>query len=108
MSHINVEFYIDQLRELLPYVPPIPIQTIKALHEKGDLGGVVKVIRSTTNIGVRLTVHWTSGPPPQESPNAPAWIRLPKTVPYYGTPASKELKLDIFIYSCTSPQLGSF
>jgi hypothetical protein len=29
--------------------------------------------------------------------NAPAWIRLPEKVPYYGTDAFKEMKADMFI-----------
>jgi hypothetical protein len=47
------------------------------------------------NVDVALTIHWTSGPAP--TPNARAWIILPEKMPYYGTPAFKKLKLDIFI-----------
>ncbi len=78
-------------------MPPIPVQRIKALHRKRDFGGIVKLIRSTMNVDVRLTIHWTGGPPPKEIPNAPAWIRLPEKMPSYGTPAFKELKLDMFV-----------
>ena len=49
------------------------------------------------NVGVHLTIHWTNGPPPKEIPNANAWISLPETMPYYGTSAFKDQKLDIFI-----------
>jgi hypothetical protein len=97
MPDINVKGYIDRLREALPYVPPIPVQEIKALHKTGDLGGVVKLIRNTMNVGVGLTIHWTGGPPPKEIPGALAWINLPGKMPYYGTAAFKDLKLDIFI-----------
>jgi hypothetical protein len=97
MPDIDIKSYIDQLRKALPYVPPVPVQKIKALREKSDYDSVVKLIRSTMNVGANLTVHWTSGLPPREIPNANAWISLPETMPYYGTPAFKEQTLDIFI-----------
>jgi hypothetical protein len=75
-------------------VPPIAVEKIKALHEKGDLGGIVKFIRNTMNVNVRLALHWTTE---QSRMNAPAWIRLPEKVPYYGTDAFKEMKADMFI-----------
>lgn len=96
MAEIDVKTYIDRLRQRLPYVPPIAVKKLKALHRKGDFGGIVKLVRSTMNIDVRLTVHWTSTSP-KEMPNAPAWITLPKKMPYYGTAAFKELTLDLFV-----------
>jgi len=102
MSYISVESYIEQLRQQLPYVPPVPVSVIKALHKKRDFAGIVRLIRSTMNVGVNLNLHWTSGPAPKEIPNAPAWIRLPEKMPYYGTPAFKEMKLDIFILKSLS------
>lgn len=95
-KEIDVRAYIEQLRRALPYVPPIPVKKIKALHNNGDFGGVVKLIRSTMNVDVGLTLHWTTTPP-REMPNAPAWITMPAKMPYYGTDAFKELKLEIFI-----------
>jgi hypothetical protein len=97
MPQIDVKAYLDQLRQALPYVPPLPVQAIKALHKKRDFGGIVRLIRSTMNVEVGLTIHWTSGPPPKGLEKAKAWISLPQKMPYYGTPAFKELKLDIFI-----------
>jgi hypothetical protein len=96
MPDIDVKAYIGQLRRDLPYVPPIPVRKIKWLHSKRDFGGVVKLIRSTMNVDVRLTLHWTSTQSNQTS-NAPAWIVVPQKMPYYGTPAFKALKLDMFI-----------
>lgn len=93
MSDIDVEAYIDQLRQVLPYVPPIPVQEIKALHRKRDLGGIVKLVRKTMNVNVRLTLHWTD----QVHGNAPAWILLPKKMPYYGTPEFAKIGIDMFI-----------
>ncbi len=97
MSDIDVKAHVDQLRRLLPYVPPVSVDEIKALHQKGDFGAVVKLIRSTMNVGVNLTIHWTSGPPPKGLERAKAWISLLEKMPYYGTPEFKELKMDIFI-----------
>jgi hypothetical protein len=103
MPDIDVKAYIEQLRKVLPYVPPIAVEKIKALYEKGDLGGVVKVIRNTMNINVHLILHWTSGLHYTSEhsatfrPNAPAWIERPEKMPYYGTDAFKEMKVDLFI-----------
>jgi hypothetical protein len=97
MADIDVKAYIDGLRRALPYVPPIPVQEIKALHRERDFGAIVRLIRSTMNVDVGLTLHWTNGPPPKGLEMAKAWIKLPKPMPYYGTPAFKDLKLDIFI-----------
>jgi hypothetical protein len=97
MPEIDVKAYIDQLRQALPYVPPVPIEKIKALHRKRDFGAVVRLIRSTMNVNVRLTLHWIDGPTPNGHEQAPAWIKMPEKMPYYGTPAFKELKLDVSI-----------
>jgi hypothetical protein len=104
MPDIDVKAHLDQLRKVLPYVPPIAVEKIKALHEKGDLGGVVKLVRNTMNVNVHLTLHWTSGlhwtsenSATWKRPNAPAWIVGPEKMPYYGTDAFKEVKVDLFI-----------
>jgi hypothetical protein len=97
MPDIDVKSYIDQLREALPYVPPIPVEEIRALHREGDLGGVVKLVRRTMNVNVRLTLHWTSGPSPTGIPNALAWVSRPEKMPYYGTAAFRETSVDMFI-----------
>jgi hypothetical protein len=97
MSDINVERYLEQLRQKLPHVPPVPVETIRALHKRRDFGGIVRLIRETMNVGVNLTVHWTSGPPPRHLPNAQAWITIPGKVPFYGTPEFKDLRMNVFI-----------
>jgi hypothetical protein len=97
MPDIDVGAYIGRLREVLPYVPPVSVKEIKRLHGRRDFGGVVKLIRSTMSVGVRLTLHWTSGPPPRHIPNAAAWISRPAKMPYYGTPAFADLTLDLFL-----------
>ena len=93
MSNIDVKAYIGQLRQALPYVPPIPVQEIKAMHRKRDLGGIVKLIRNTMNVNVRLTLHWTD----QVRGDALAWVSLPEKMPYYGTPEFAKIRIDMFI-----------
>lgn len=93
MSEIDVKAYIGQLRQTLPYVPPIPVQEIKALHRRRDLSGIVKLIRNTMNVNVRLTLHWTD----QARGDAPAWVLLPEKMPYYGTPEFTKIGIDMFI-----------
>jgi hypothetical protein len=88
MADPQIDIYIALLRKALPYVPPIPVGKIRSLHRKGDLAGVVKLIRKTMNVNVHLTLHWTS---------APAWIRAPQKMPYYGTEAFKQVRADMFI-----------
>jgi hypothetical protein len=97
MPETDVKAYLNQLRQALPYVPPIPIQQIKALHRKKDFGAIVRLIRSTMNVNVRLTLHWTDRPASNGHKQAPAWITVPENMPYYGTPAFRELKLDVSI-----------
>jgi hypothetical protein len=93
MSDIDVKAYIGQLRQALPYVPPIPVQEIKAMHRKRDLGGIVKLIRNTMSVNVRLTLHWTD----QVRGDAPAWVLLPEKMPYYGTPEFAKIRIVMFI-----------
>jgi hypothetical protein len=97
MPDIDVKAYIGALRKELPYVPPIPVRKIKALHGKGDLSAIVKLVRGTMNINVHVALHWTSERSPTGSPNAPAWITRPQTMPYYGSAAFKDVKAEMFI-----------
>jgi hypothetical protein len=93
MSEIDVKSYIGQLRQALPYVPPIALQKIKAMHRKRDLGGIVKLVRKTMNVNARLTLHWTD----QARGDEPAWVLLPEKMPYYGTPEFAKIGIDLFI-----------
>lgn len=93
MSDIDVRSYIDQLRRTLPYVQPIPVQDIRAMHRRGDLGGIVKLIRRTMNVNVRLTLHWTE----RVRGGAAAWIELPEKMPYYGTAEFAKVEAHMYI-----------
>jgi hypothetical protein len=93
MANIDIKSYIDQLRQYLPYVPLVPVEAISALHRKRDLGGIVKLIRNTMNVNVHLVLHWTD----EVRGNAPAWVTVPKRMPYYGTPEFKKIRIDMFI-----------
>jgi len=91
MPDIDIKSYLDQLRRDLPCVSPLPVQKIKALHNKQDFGGIVKLIRSTMNVDVRLTLHWTSTSL-KDKPNAAAWIALPDKMPYLRHPGVQTAK----------------
>jgi|GEM_PF-4381874 len=95
MANIDVNAYIDQLRQSLPYVPPFLNRQIKALHQKREFGVIVRLVRSMMNVDARITLHWTNSQP--STREAKAWIRLPNDMPEYGTQAFKDLKLDMFI-----------
>jgi peptidoglycan hydrolase-like protein with peptidoglycan-binding domain len=95
-SHTLVEAYLAQLQKTLPYVPPISVQNLQGLHKARDYEGIVRLIRRTMNLEVRLVLGLVNSGGP---PNAPAWIELPKdmkNMPYHGTEAFKEMKLRIF------------
>ena len=96
MSVVEIGHYLHQLREKLPYVPPVRVQAIKRLHDRRDFGGIVRLIRETMNVGANLTLHWTSGPPPAQT-SARVGFNIPPLMPYYGTSEFKALKMDMFI-----------
>jgi hypothetical protein len=67
---------------------------MRELHRKRDFAGIVKLIRNTMNINVRLVLHWTD----EIRGSAPAWVMLPPDkLPYYGTPEFKKTKIDMYI-----------
>jgi hypothetical protein len=89
-----VETYLDQLRQALPYVPPISVATerrLEALHQARDYKGMVRLVRSTVNLEVRLVVGWVNSG--GDNPNAHAWVELPDDMPFHGTEAFRRLKL---------------
>jgi hypothetical protein len=44
-STFDVKKYLHQLRQLLPYVPPISEETIKSLHKAQNYKGIIKLIK---------------------------------------------------------------
>jgi hypothetical protein len=89
----EVKGYLRQLRQSLPYVPPIPLDALYSLHKARDYEGLVRLIKKTMNIEVRLRVGWVNRGGPK---GAPAWINLPETMPTYGSNAFREMTLTIF------------
>jgi hypothetical protein len=97
MSSINVAAYLAQLREALPKVPPVPADYLRALHHRKDYEGMVRLVRRTMNLDVKLVVGWVNSGGPKGFENAPAWVQMPEQIPYYGTPEFKNLTLKLFV-----------
>jgi hypothetical protein len=102
MPHDVIKDYIVQLRQKLPYVPPVPTATLEALHQGQDYTGLVRQIKRFMNIeGVTVRVEQVpDGAANDEArKNAPAWIKLPDkfTMPFYGTKAFREMTLTMCI-----------
>jgi hypothetical protein len=93
----DVKRYLHQLRQTLPCVPPIPVRELTSLHTSRDYEGMVRLIKKTMNVEVRLVVAWVNSGGPPGMKDAPAWIELPLNMPFYGTKAFRELKLTMFI-----------
>jgi len=102
MSDIDVKSYLDQLKRVLPCVPPISKGPLKALHAAQSYKGMVQLIKKAMNIeDVTFLVSWVPEGAAQQSQqkDAPAWVqlpRLPDKLPFYGTKAFKETSLKIF------------
>jgi hypothetical protein len=69
------------------------VQALKALHSAGDYGGMVQLIRRTMNVQVNLKLVWTSS----GSEDVPAWIEMPKDMPFYGSKEFHELTVTMTI-----------
>jgi hypothetical protein len=90
----DVEKYLHQLRQTLPHVPPISGWELKSLHEAQDYEGMVRLVRKTMNVQVKLKVGWVNS---GGSESAVAWIRLPHDMPHYGTKEFNEITITMFL-----------
>lgn len=97
MSAKQIESYLSQLRQTVPQVPPVSVDGLKALHRRRDYEGMVRLIRRTMNLDVKLKVGWVNSGGPKGSEQAPAWVQMPEIMPFYGTPEFKRLTLTMFI-----------
>jgi hypothetical protein len=88
----NVERYLQQLRQLLPFVPPMPSETLKALHRARDYEGMVLLIRRAMNVQAKLHVAWVTG----GEGDAPAWVVMPEKMPFYGTKEFRDLTIQMY------------
>jgi hypothetical protein len=71
-STINVKKYLHQLRQKLPYVPPISEGRLIRLCAGRDFEGMVRAIKTTMNVEARLIVGWVNSGGPK---SAPAWVQ---------------------------------
>ena len=85
----NVDLYLRQLRQTLPFVPPVPVGELKCLHKVRDYGGMVRLIRHTMNVQVGLRVVWTNS----GGEDSPAWVTMPDNMPFYGSKEFRELTI---------------
>ena len=60
MVRNNIEAYLHELQQALPYVPPIPVEALYSLHIAQDYEGMVQLIKNTMNIDVCLRVSWVN------------------------------------------------
>lgn len=96
MTEIDVASSIEQLRRHLPHVLPISVRQLKALYRARDYEGMVRFVRTSMNVEVRLLVGWVDSGG-KEMAQAPAWIEMPVNMPYYGTPEFKKLSIKMFV-----------
>jgi uncharacterized protein YecT (DUF1311 family) len=89
----DVAKYLHQLQQTLPQVPPISGWGLKSLHEARDYEGMVRLVRKTMNVEVKLKVGWVNS---GGNENAPAWIKLPSEMPIYGSRQFREMTLEVF------------
>jgi hypothetical protein len=99
LPDFDVKKYLQELRRMLPYVPPISVAALKSLHKAHDYKGMVKLIKRAMNIeDVTFLVVWV----PEDAEktgkhkDAAAWVNLPNEMPSYGTKAFKELTIKMF------------
>jgi hypothetical protein len=90
----DVKASLHQLRQALPYVPPIPVASLITLHRARDYKGLVELIRKTMNVEVNLRVAWVNSGGPE---TAPAWIVLPERMPFYGSEAFRKMTITMYI-----------
>jgi hypothetical protein len=90
----DVEKYLHQLRQALPHVPPISGWELRSLHEAQDYEGMVRLVRKTMNVEVKLKVGWVNSGGPE---SAVAWIILPHDMPLYGTKEFNDMTITMYL-----------
>jgi hypothetical protein len=91
--------YLQELRRTLAYVPPISVGPLESLHRAKDYNGLIRLIKKAMNIeDVTFVVHWVPDGAANTGPHkdAPAWVRLPLEMPFYGTDAFKKMKIKMY------------
>lgn len=92
-----VRRYLAQLRQALPYVPPIDRTKLIALHSARDHFGLVKFIKRLMNIeAITFQVFWVPDGAAKEHKDAAAWVELPPDMPPYGSKKFNETTIKMF------------
>lgn len=93
----DVKKYLHQLQQLLPYVPPIPVRSIKLLHKAKDHKGIIRLIKKAMNIeDVTFVVHLVPKGAAIEKRNAAAWVEIPPNMPRYGSDEFKKMTIKMY------------
>jgi hypothetical protein len=94
----DVRKYMQQLRQMLPYVPPIDLTALKRLHGARDHKGIIRLVKRLMNIeAVTFQVFWVPDGAANNVPkDAPAWVELPREMPLYGSKEFKEMTIKMF------------
>jgi hypothetical protein len=96
----EIKNYLYQLRQALPCVSPVPVDALCSLHRAQDYKGMVQFIKKWMNIeDVTIRVLWVPDGAASDGKQkaAPAWIKLPDPMPFYGTPAFRKMTLEMCI-----------
>ena len=93
-----VRKYMQQLRQMLPYVPPIDLTALKRLHVARDHKGIIRLVKRLMNIeAVTFQVFWVPDGAASNVPkDVPAWVELPREMPLYGSKEFKEMTIKMF------------
>jgi hypothetical protein len=95
----DVARYFRDLRQHLPLVKPIATRQLEVLHAARDYKGMVRLIKRAMNVETDIRVVWVSEGEAGDASfrNSPAWIKLLKEMPPYGSEAFRQLRIDIFL-----------
>jgi hypothetical protein len=91
----DIRSYIEQLRFSLGNGrPTVSRKQLRSFFAAKDYAGMVKFIRDSMNLDVRLRLGVANGGGP---PNAIAWIPLPPRLPSFGSREFRAWKFTVFI-----------
>jgi hypothetical protein len=91
--------YLRQLREKLHPVPPIDLTALEKLHRARDRKGIVQFVKRLMNIeAITFQVFWVADGAAQKGDikSAPAWVEMPRDMPFYGSKEFNEMTLKMF------------
>jgi hypothetical protein len=89
-----IQSYIAQLRASLDSVKPVGEGRLRELFGMQDYTGMVKVIRDTMSLDLRVRVGLVNRGGPVD---APAWVSAPKPMPRFGTDEFQRTLVTVFL-----------